>query len=302
MRAFTFALLIAYSAILHAQDRTPLSSTVQVYKGRPSIMLNGKPEYPAIYSLTDVPGGRWSWEELPSYNMKSFCSRGFKLVQVDLFLDHIWKEDGSIIMDTVQRQLRGVLNNCPDAAIFIRFHVNPPKWWQKRNPEENTVYADTKATPDYTWSVQRIIEDDEETPERFSLASTKWIEEAAVKTKEFLNRLQAMPEGNALAGIQVASGVYGEWHYWGFINNEPDMSKPMLLYFQKWLREKYKTEASLKKSWNDPLVTFASASLPTLNERRTTQGGIFRDPLKERKIIDYYEAQHTLVTDDILYF
>ena len=30
--------------------------------------------------------------------------------------------------------------------------------------------------------------------------------------------------------------MYGEWHYWGFINNEPDMSEPMLQYFHGWLK------------------------------------------------------------------
>ena len=64
------------------------------------------------------------------------------------------------------------------------------------------MYADTKPQPDYDWSVQRIIEDDEETPTRFSLASTKWIKEASEKLKFFY--LQLLPEANAIAGIQVA--------------------------------------------------------------------------------------------------
>lgn len=296
-------LIILFTAlVVQAQTPAPVSASVQMYKGRPMIMLNGKPEYPAIYALTDVPGGRWSWEELPSYNMRSFCARGFKLVQVDLFLDHVWKEDGTILMDTARRQLRGVLDVCPDAAIMIRFHVNPPKWWQHRHPEEKTLYADTIPKPDYTWGPQRIIEDDEETPDRFSLASLKWKEEASEKTKEFLRQLQQVPEGNALAGIQVVSGVYGEWHYWGFIDNEPDMSLPMLQYFRSWLKQKYPSNASLQRAWNDPSVTLTNVTLPSLSERRTTRAGVFRDPPRERKIIDYYEAQHTCVADDLLHF
>ena len=281
--------------------QTPLSSKVEMYKGRPTIMLNGKPEYASIYSLTDVPGGRWSWEELPSHTMKSFCSRGFRLVQVDLFLDHVWKEDGTILLDTAQRQLRGVLNNCPDAAIMIRFHVNPPKWWQKKFPEENTVYADVKPMKD-SHGLHRIIEDDEENPTRFSLASKKWIDDASAKTKEFLQKLQATPEGNAVFAIQVASGVYGEWHYWGFINNEPDISTLMVNYFRDWLRLKYKTDAALQKAWNNSIVTIASASIPSIVEKQKTNAGVFRDPSKERNVIDYYEAQQTCVADDIIHF
>jgi hypothetical protein len=291
--------LLAWTNFTIAQ--TPLSSKVEMYKGRPTIMINGRPEYASIYALTDVPGGRWSWEELPSHNMKSFCSRGFRLVQVDLFLDHVWKEDGTIVLDTAQRQLRGVLNNCQDAAIMIRFHVNPPKWWQKKYPGENTVYADVAPMKD-SHGLHRIIEDDEENPDRFSLASKKWIDEASAKTKEFLQKLQSTSEGNAVFAIQVASGVYGEWHYWGFINNEPDMSASMLGYFRDWLKTKYKTDANLRKAWNDAAVSLASASIPSMDERRFTKSGIFRDPQKERKIIDYYEAQQTVIADDIIHF
>jgi hypothetical protein len=198
-----------------------------MYNGRPAVFLNGVPEYPMIYALTDVPGGRWTWEELPRYNLQNFCSRGVRLVQIDLAFDHVWKADGSIDTDTAQKQLRGVLDVCPNAAIFIRFHVNPPKWWQQKHPEENTVYADTTPMPDIDWGLQRIIEDDEENPTRHSLASTRWEEEATGKLIEFLAMLKTLPEASALAGIQVAGGVYGEWHYWGFINNEPDVSLPM---------------------------------------------------------------------------
>ncbi|MEP7230179.1 MAG: hypothetical protein ABI691_08000 [Ginsengibacter sp.] len=280
----------------------PLSAEVKMFNGRGAIYLNGVPEYPMIYALTDVPGGRWSWEELPRYNLQNFCNHGVRLVQVDLAFDHVWKADGSINTDTAQKQLSGVLDVCPNAAIILRFHVNPPKWWQQKHPEENTVYADTTSMPDIDWGLQRIIEDDEENPTRHSLASARWKEEATVKLIEFLAKLKTLPEAKALAGIQVAGGVYGEWHYWGFINNEPDVSLPMQQYFHGWLKEKYGTDAALQKAWNDKQVTLSKAGLPTLNERRSTQAGIFRLPANERKVIDYYEAQHQVVADDIIHF
>ncbi|CAA9238452.1 MAG: hypothetical protein AVDCRST_MAG95-1318 [uncultured Adhaeribacter sp.] len=298
----TLFFILLLSNVLHLVAQQPLSAEVKMYNGRPAVFLNGVPEYPMIYSLTDVPGGRWAWEELPRYNLQNFCSNGVRLVQVDLAFDHVWKADGSIDTDTAQKQLRGVLDVCPNAAIFIRFHVNPPKWWQQKHPEENTVYADTTPMPDIDWGLQRIIEDDEENPTRHSLASARWKEEATAKLVEFLTKLKTLPEANALAGIQVAGGVYGEWHYWGFINNEPDVSLPMQRYFRTWLKEKYRTDAALQRSWNNKQVTLAMAGLPTLHERRTTQAGIFRLPAGERNVIDYYEAQHQVVADDIIHF
>ena len=294
---FTFLL-----TSIHSHSQSVLSGKVEMQNNRPTIFINGKPEYPMIYALTDVPGGRWTWEEVPRYNMKSFCNLGIKLIQVDVAFDHVWQEDGSIVLDTIQRQFKGVLDICPEAAIFIRFHVNPPKWWQKKFSEENTAYADREPKPDISWGLQRVIEDDEETPTRFSLASEKWKTESTKKLAELLSKLKNTKEANALVGIQVASGVYGEWHYWGFIENEPDMSKPMQVYFQTWLKEKYKTDKVLQQVWNKKNVTFATAQLPSLAERSETKAKIFRDPSLERNVIDYYEAQHQVVADDILHF
>lgn len=302
MRYFIVVFLCLITVAAYAQPADGIAAKVGMYKGRPMILLDGIPEYPIIYSLTDVPGGRWSWEELPKHNMQNFCRQGFRLVQVDLFFDQVWRPDGSLDMDTARRQLRGVLDNCPAAAIFIRFHVNAPKWWQRRHPEENTVYADTKPMPDIDWGLQRIIEDDEENPTRFSLASQRWLRESGAKLREFLDSLQRLPEARSLVGIQVACGVYGEWHYWGFIGNEPDMSVPMQMYFRDWLRRKYKTDKTLQAAWNERAVSFASATIPGMAERKSTRAGIFRHPMFERKVIDYYEAQHELVADDILYF
>ncbi len=280
----------------------PISASVQLMNNRPVIMINGKPQYPLMYALTDVPGGRWSWEELPKYNMQQFYKNGFKLIQVDLFFDHVWMQDGSINIDTAQMQLKGVLNACPGAAIFLRFHVNAPKWWQRLHPHENTLYADTTAKPDIDFGLQRIIEDDEETPLRTSLASVKWQQQAGEKLKIFLQKLQTIPEAKSIAGIQVAGGVYGEWHQWGFIENEPDISEPMLIYFRQWLQKKYTSDKELQQAWNDAAVNFITVSFPTLAERRTTTAGIFRNPVYEQKTIDYYEALNTCVADDILFF
>jgi hypothetical protein len=281
--SFLFACTIYFANAQY--PAVPIAASVQVVNNRPVIVINGQLQYPLMYALTDVPGGRWSWEELPKYNMQQFYKNGFKLIQVDLFFDHVWMQDGSINIDTAQMQLKGVLNACPDAAIFLRFHVNAPKWWQRLHPQENTLYADTTAKPDIDFGLQRIIEDDEETPVRTSLASLKWQTEAREKLKIFLQKLQAIPESKAVAGIQVAGGVYGEWHQWGFIENEPDISQPMLNYFRQWLRQKYTSDKNLQQAWNDATVDFATISFPTLTDRKTTKAGIFRNPVYELSLI-----------------
>ncbi len=78
------ALIMTMTITADVDARTPspepLSSRVELLNGRPTIMINSTPETPLIYALTDVPGGRWSWEELPQHNIRSFAEEGIRLV------------------------------------------------------------------------------------------------------------------------------------------------------------------------------------------------------------------------------
>ena len=301
-------LLVLSLCLLTARDMgtaagtvPPLRSEVRMLNGRPTIHLNGEPVSPMVYALTDVPGGRWSWEELPARNIGLFAARGFRLFQVDLFFDHCWREDGTMDISLARRQIAGVLQARRDAAVIIRFHVTAPKWWMRRHPEEWVRYADIHPRNESTEGLPRIIEEDNGPVERVSMASALWKTEATARLREFLRLLAKSPEGRALAGIQVANGVYGEWHNWGFYRNEPDVSEPMNHTFAVWLQKRYGTDEGLRRAWNDPAVTFASARVPGLDARTTTRG-VFRDPAAERRASDYYRCVHELVADNIIHF
>ncbi|NLP12353.1 hypothetical protein GX408_18280, partial [bacterium] len=159
----------------------PLSSRVRMHQDRPTLFINEEPWVPLMYALTDVPGGRWSWEEIPQRNIRLFAEAGVRLFQVDLFLEHVWLEEGRFDLSRARQQIRGVLEVCPQAAVFIRFHVNAPRWWSARHPEEITLYADAEAKPDDSWGLQRIIQEDAATPVRVSLASEKWLQASGEK-------------------------------------------------------------------------------------------------------------------------
>ena len=275
---------------------------VKQYKGKPTIYINDKPESPIIYALTDVPGGRWSWDEIPQYNIDQFCQQGVKLYQLDIFLDYLWFEDGSLNIEKAQQQINGVLEVCPDASVFFRFHVNAPKWWIAKNIEENVVYDGVEASPDENIGLSRILEADPRTPIRSSMASEKWKKASSEKLAQFCKAFSKTKEGKSLVGIQVAYGVYGEWHQWGIVKNEADFSMPMQNHFKKWLQDKYKTNEQLQHAWNNQIITFEKVTVPTTKEREVISAGIFRDPIKDMKVIDYYTCQHDLVADNIIHF
>ena len=278
----------------------PIEASVEPYNGRPTLFLNGRPEYPMLYALTDVPGGRWTWEELPQHNLRNFAGAGIRLFQVDVWLEHLWTSKDSFDITVARRQIGGVLTACPDAGVIIRFHVTAPRWWRDAHPGEWVRYADVGYMDEHPDGLPRILEEDNFPVRRVSMASVAWKEEGVARLRRFLRELAATPEGDALAGIQVADGVYGEWHNWGFYRNEPDIGGPMTAHFRTWLAAKYRSDAALRNAWHAAGVSLATAEVPGMEERKTS--GIFRDPARERRVIDYYTCVHELVADNILLY
>jgi hypothetical protein len=252
-----------------------------------------------IYALTDLPSGRLTYEEMPQHNIEQFCKARVKIFYFNLFFDQMWKKDGSFDITIAQKQIRGVLDVCPDASVFIRLHMHTPAWWLDTNPDEAVKYGDGPAIGDIAGRFMRSQHNDPIKPHRYSLASALWKKEITEKTTLFCKKLSQAPEGNAVSGIQVAGGVYGEWHYWG---GESDFSQPMTSHFRGWLKNKYKTNDGLKKAWNRKEITFQTAQVPSVRERQNSDEGIFRSPVSERNLIDYYECQHQLVADHIIHF
>lgn len=293
---------MSYSGPNAAKKTAALQGAVKNYYGKPTIFINDAPYSPMIYALTDQPGGRWSTDDVPQLNIKLFADLGVKLYQVDIFLDHIWLEDGTFTLDRAKKQIQGVLEVCPDAGIIFRFHVNAPRWWIKQHPEECVKYENAEARPDPISADRQIIAHDAGLAIRFSLASTKWIESSTEKLQQFCREFSKTEEGKHLVGIQVASGIYGEWHMWGLLRWEVDFSEPMRKHFSAWVRTKYGTVENLRKAWNDTMVTFETVTVPTSKERGTLGAGIFRNPATDRKVIDYYTCQHELVGADVLHF
>ncbi len=279
-----------------------MAAKVTMHQGRATLFIDGKPVQPVIYALTDTPGGRWTWEEIPRENIENFTKAGIALVQVDIWLEYIWKGDAPLEMDLVRRQIRGVLDVNPQAAISIRLHVNAPPWWNDANPDEITQYADGPVADIPERGLHRPLEHDLDRTPRASMASLKWRVESGARLKEFCQRLSTTPEGASVYAIHPSAGVYHEWHYWGFIEHDPDTGPCMTRYFRQWLAEKYRTDEKLRAAWNNPSASLATAAVPLTEQRRATSDGLFRDPQKERQVSDYFECQHQAVADSIIHF
>lgn len=277
-----------------------LKSEVSEYKGRPTLFIDDTPVPPVLYALTDTPGGRWSWEEIPAHNINAFAGAGARAFQVDVFLGHLCPEDGRFNLDLPRRQIRGVVdawgNRPGKPAVFIRFHLNPPSWWREMHTDQLTVYDGEELNADPDNGLTRLIQGDAGPARRISLASETWADRAEELLITFCKEFSTCSEAAYLAGIQPAWGIYGEWHYWGFMHWEADFSTAMNAAFRRYLRDRYDDDSGLQKAWGDPSARIDDALVPGKQERLVPDG-IFRDPVKGRRVIDYYDCQHRLVAD-----
>jgi hypothetical protein len=280
-RAF---LQTAAVAAVAAPSAPPANAAVRPWHGKPTLFIRNQPTYACFYALTDCVGGRFSFEEGPRQSIRQFVAAGFKLFQLDLFLADCWPKPGPLSVDLARRQIRGILDVCPDGVVVLRWHLNVPEWWKTQYPDELTRYANGDLeNPERTVPVRYIQDDLRRTP-RASLASEKWMTMAREKTAELVSGLAKSPEAHALAGVHVACGVYGEWHYWGFMRNEPDISRPMQERFAAYRK---KLGRSVEK-------------VPDTEARKALDNGVFRDPTKREVVIDYYRCQQEMVAERII--
>ena len=276
-------------------------SEVKNYKGKPAIYVDGVPMSPFFYALTDQPAGNKTWETIPHKSISDFAKIGTKLFQCDVSMENVYFKSGLDVTFAI-KQLRGIIDACPDCRVMFRLHVNPPRWWIDEHPSELVAYADAETLKNrYLGVHESFLSDDLKNVSRISFASDIWRDEYTGVVRRFISKLREHEECRALVAIQVANGIYGENHYWASMHHMPDVGETMTAYFRKWLKNKYKTAGNLKKAYGDETVDFDKLR-PAGTERNEVDHGIFRDPVKHRAICDYFECQHELTANNIVTF
>ena len=277
--------------------------------GKPTLYVNGKKTLPMIYALTDIPAFD-SLTEQAQRNMRQFSEQGIRLIQAHIFLYRGWHKATGYDVDHVIGELNGVLSAVPDAAIMLRLHLGAPYWWLRDHPEEICVFGDGGEAYIDNGEYERLVAGDEERYMRASLASEKWKHDTSDILKEFCRRVAETDEGKHIFAIQIAGGVYAEWHQWGF-THQPDYGTTMVSYFRKWLKQKYQTVEALQKAWKQENVTFENAQLAPPATRHLNADGsygvpedgvCFRVPENEVWAVDSLRVLHCAAVDAICTF
>ena len=279
---------------------SPVSASVTLRHGRPTLLINQVAYTPLIYALSDCPGARWSWEEVPARNIGLFAAQGVRLFQLDVWFEQMLTANSPLDISLARQQIAGVLAQCPEAVVMLRLHVNAPAWWCARHPEECVGYADVSAHEAPEWGLRRPLGSDGDQPVRASFASRLWHDWASAHLRDFCTQLAATPEGNALFCLQIANGLYGEWHQFGFLHHDPDTGDAATRSFRTWLRARYETDAGLARAWHQPAARLDAVRPPDSPARERADCGPLRDPQKQQAVIDYFTWLHTTMADALL--
>jgi len=278
-------------------SKKPVRSVTMVHN-RPAILMDGKDLVPVVYALSDFPAANSNTYQAHK-NVRAFAKQGINLVSCDTNLALGWYKHFEWEYEALQYELTYVLDANPNAQILLRLHVNPPYWWLRDHPEEQMLYRfpDGDRLGIDNGESDRMIRNDSKKQMHVSTASKLWREEAGQRLRGFLNFIKDKPERKHLMAIQIAEGLFGEWHQVG-----TDVSENMVRYFrEEYLPETYKTNENLQKAWNDPNVTFETAPFhPEIHY--PADDGCFRDPQKSRFVMDAQKCIQKSNVEAILHF
>ena len=180
----------------------------------------------------------------------------------------------------VEKAFRRVLRADPRGLLLPRFGMSAPQWWQQEHPDECLLFDDGKTKG--------------ECP-----ASDLWRRDALQRLRELVRFCEERFGGHVL-GYHPCGQHTGEWFYqrsW-----EPRLSgfsPAMTAGFRRWLRRRYANDDALRAVWGDEQATLATAEVPTSEERRATSHGLFRDPVRERKLLDFYEYKQLAMEEPL---
>ena len=162
----------------------------------PTITINGNP-IPEMAYITYIPKNN-------CYN--DFAKAGVKLYSVNLNFSEIEINEHAPVLvfqkgifenetpdfSIVDRNIKQILDACPDAYIFPRVNVNLSEKWEQAHPTE-------------------LCDDHYNERKRVSFASDIWAEEVKRELKLLIDYVEQSPYADHVIGYQIAGGNTEEW-------------------------------------------------------------------------------------------
>jgi hypothetical protein len=230
---------------------------VRPHNGAPALFINDEAVFPLL--LMTAPDALAKLETiapLPVHLLTDTFSLG-------------WTGIGKYDFSDFDARMRAFLKVDPKALIMPRLHMDVPEEWSSAHPDEMTNYADPEAwNGDSSWGGARHA----------SFASRLWLKDCGQALRALIRHVAQQEYSGHILGWHLGGGIYGEWHYPNAVYY-PDTSPAFEKAFGDWLRERYPGEEIAPR-------------IPTIEERKQADLGMFRDPAKSRWMLDWAEYFH----------
>lgn len=184
---------------------------------------------------------------------------GYEVASASASMEKMWISEDRINIEEAEKALIHLNSAFPQSYVIFQIHLRPPRWFDKKYPEELIKYA----------AADKLQEgDDAAFPvPRPSMASELWMQKSGKALEKIIKALEKSPYGKRIIGYQLNYGVYSEWHYYGMEKLMPDVSAPMQKAFTRYLKKKYSSDKALQAAWKDQSVSLATAVIPDAQRR-----------------------------------
>jgi len=255
-----------------------LAAAVQVANGRPMLHINGTPTN-EFWCYGDAGG------------IEDFAAGGVRICQFPVAVPW-WTGPAQYDFTQGDARVQALLARQPQALLIPRlcFSYAGETWWTAQHPDELAAgrdvhdqpvdYGPIRGGPHECWP---------------SAGSTLWTEQAAAATEAFVRHCEER-YGDNMLGYHPGGGITTEWfRWWTFIDGAyEDYSPAATAGFRAFLRERYADDAALQQAWAQPEVTRDTAAVPAASRQHAPALGFFRDPTRERDVLDWLECLSTL--------
>lgn len=286
----TLCTLLAIYVFLHisscnTKENYP-NPEVRIDNGIPTLFIDGE-RYPPFAYLSYL-GDKKYYKEFADigihlYNFPVYLGdRGINSNSgIKPFRKNIWVGENEYDYTSIINDFDAILEADPNAKVILRIHLDPPMWWEEKNPDVVCLLPDGNSF-------------------RTSFFSSKWQQEAGVVLEDCISWLLKSQYAKHFVGVHLAAGDTEEWFYHYnryFFDENPER----LIKFRNWLKHKYdNNNDALCQAWNNPDANFETAQISDISGNNAKNE--WRKSANDRQTLDYFDFHAENLVDHIIYF
>ena len=302
MRRPTHIALGLFLLALAARSAGPLQASIAEENGVPVLVINGQRRVPQLIYHTLLT----RWRSFPNVMGKGVDpsaeliklaeAHGFHLTTV--VMPVVWPKDGEPANYAELDRIMGRhIELDPQVLTIPRLIGQPPKWWLDKYLSEREKF--------------RVAPGRGEMPERRRKSVQKYVTPTSQQwQKDYYHALRMQVRhleakyGEHILGYHPGCQSAGENFFplaWDRVT--PVMvgfSEPFRQGFIAYAKGRYGTIDEANKAWGKRFDSFAAIQVPTMQERVAGDLGTFRDPVKQRFVIDFMTYFQRPLTDVVI--